>query len=299
METSSGGQITQASRVLREQHERAMASMNEMLSSTASDFQQTAQDMRMTAQQVVKDIDNARSDLKRAIVDLPEETRTNADAMRKVVADQIAALNSLADVVKRQTGLTDLSGPGYPPVRSARDPSPGKSEGATFPAPQSGTSGALKKAMERLENKGASTSWRDDATKKSVAGNSPESKGVPREVESLTQELNSVARDIVDMLEDGLPADLEKRFNKGEKHVYTQRLYEGRGKRLQKTVATRYDNDRHTRTQVDAYIKHFERLLDTVAEAPQGNQMVEACLMSESGKIYVMLAEASGRISPS
>ncbi|MDO8352849.1 MAG: hypothetical protein Q7T14_05255, partial [Aestuariivirga sp.] len=304
MEASSGGQITQASRVLREQHERAMASMNEMLSSTASDFQQTAQDMRMTAQQVVKDIDSARSDLKRAIVDLPEETRTNADAMRKVVADQIAALNTLADVVKRQTGMTDLSGPGtgYAPQRSTRDPSPGKSEGATFLAPQSGTSGALKKAMERLENKGASTSWRDAAIEspsKPQAKKAAEGNGVPREVESLTQELNSVARDIVDVLEDGLPAELEKRYNKNERHVYTQRLYEGRGKRLQKNIAMRYENDRPTRNQVDNYVKLFERLLDTVSEAPQGNQMVEACLMSESGKIYVMLAEACGRISPS
>ena len=302
LEASSGGQITQASRVLREQHERAMASMNEMLSSTASDFQQTAQDMRMTAQQVVKDIDNARSELKRAIVDLPDETRTNADAMRKVVADQIAALNALADVVKRQTGMTDLSGPGFAAPRSTRDPSPGKSEGATFLAPQSGTSGALKKAMERLESKGTSTSWHDDAREslnKPQAKKSLESKGVPREVENLTQELNRVARDIVNVLEDGLPAELEKRYNKNERHVYTQHLYEGRGKRMQKNIATRYENDRATRNQVDAYIKLFERLLDTVAEAPQGNQMVEACLMSESGKIYVMLAEACGRISPS
>ena len=112
-------------------------------------------------------------------------------------------------------------------------------------------------------------------------------------------ELNRAARDIVNVLEDGLPAELEKRYNKNERHVYTQRLYEGRGKRLQKTIATRYESERPVRTQVDAYIKLFERLLDTVAEAPQGNQMVEACLMSESGKIYVMLAEACGRISPS
>lgn len=302
LEASSGGQITQASRVLREQHERAMASMNEMLSSTASDFQQTAQDMRMTAQQVVKDIDNARSELKRAIVDLPDETRTNADAMRKVVADQIAALNALADVVKRQTGMADVSGPGFSIPRSTRDSSPGKSEGATFLAPQSGTSGALKKALERLENKGTSTSWHDDAreslnrpqTKKALEG-----KGVPREVEALTQDLNRVARDIVNVLEDGLPAELEKRYNKNERHVYTQHLYEGRGKRLQKNIASRYESDRTTRKEVDAYIKLFERLLDTVAETPQGNQMVEACLMSESGKIYVMLAEACGRIPPS
>jgi hypothetical protein len=102
-----------------------MGAMNEMLSSTASDFQQTAQDMRLTAQQVVKDIDTARSDLKRAIFDLPEETKSNTDAMRRVVADQIAALNSLAEVVRRQSGITDFSGPGIAPGR-AREPSPGK-----------------------------------------------------------------------------------------------------------------------------------------------------------------------------
>ena len=98
--------------MLRDQHERAMAAMNEMLSSTATDFQQTAQDMRLTAQQVVKDIDVARSDLMRALTELPEETRSNADAMRRVVADQIGALAALADVVKRQSGTLDVSAPG-------------------------------------------------------------------------------------------------------------------------------------------------------------------------------------------
>ena len=112
LEETSGDQIAQAARMLRDQHERAMAAMNEMLSSTASDFQQTAQDMRLTAQQVVKDIDAARGELKRALLELPEETRTNADAMRRVVADQINALAALADAVKRQTGTLDVSGPG-------------------------------------------------------------------------------------------------------------------------------------------------------------------------------------------
>jgi hypothetical protein len=112
LEEASGDQIAQAARVLRDQHERAMAAMNEMLASTASDFQQTAQDMRLTAQQVVKDIDSARGELKRALLELPEETRSNADAMRRVVADQINALAVLADAVKRQTGALDLSGPG-------------------------------------------------------------------------------------------------------------------------------------------------------------------------------------------
>ena len=287
LEASSGGQITQASRVLREQHERAMASMNEMLSSTASDFQQTAQDMRMTAQQVVKDIDIARSDLKRAIFDLPEETKTNADAMRRVVADQIAALNSLADVVKRQTGVTDFSGPSFSSQRMAKEPSPGKSEGATLQASPAAASSALKKTIERLE------------TKVPEAVVVSDSKNIQREIENLTQKLNTVARDIIEVLEDGLPADLEKRFNKNEKDVYTQRLFEARGKKLEKSIGTNYEDDRATRTRVDSYVRLFERLLDTVSDAPKGDQLVEACLSSQSGKIYVMLAEVSGRISPS
>ena len=118
LEETSDAQIAAAARQLREQYERAVNTMNEMLSMTAGEFTQTAQDMRVTAQQVVRDIKSARNELRQAILDLPEETRTNAAAMRKVVADQIEALNTLADIVKRQTNTLELSGPGvYVPNR--------------------------------------------------------------------------------------------------------------------------------------------------------------------------------------
>src|SRR4029078_12330977 len=90
LEASSDSQISNAARVIREQHERAISSMNQMMAETASGFQQTAQDLRTTAQQVAKDIEATRNELKRAIFDLPDETRANADAMRRVVADQIS-----------------------------------------------------------------------------------------------------------------------------------------------------------------------------------------------------------------
>jgi ABC-type transporter Mla subunit MlaD len=112
LEQSSDIQIAHAARAMREQHERAVASMTEAFAATAGGFQQTAQDMRATAQQVVKDIEFTRTELKRAILELPDETRSNADAMRRVVSDQITALNALAEVVRRQTNSMDMSGPG-------------------------------------------------------------------------------------------------------------------------------------------------------------------------------------------
>ncbi len=293
LEISSGGQIDQAARILREQHERAMASMNEMLSSTASDFQQTAQDMRITAQQVVKDIDSARGELKRAILDLPEETRTNADAMRRVVADQIAALNTLAEVVKRQSGVLDASGPGVMLPRAMREASQGKSEGGANPA-------ASNRPRERNEA-AQSSIMRSMAVLLPRPSKEPaaaESSGIPHEMENLVQKLNGAARDLVEAIDGSLPRDLEKSFNAGERNIYTHRLFETRGKRFVKMIEERYAGERLVRGRVDAYVRLFERLLDTVSEVPQGASMVEACLASESGKLYVTLAEAAGRIPP-
>jgi hypothetical protein len=153
--------------------------------------------------------------------------------------------------------------------------------------------------MEQLETKISGQGSRAPlAPKRSPANLLPvpsEGKALSRDIETITQKLNGAARDLVEAL-DGLPADLEKRFSKSEKDVYIQRLHDARGKRLIKTVTTRYLEDRDVRTRVDSYIRLFERLLDTVAEAPKGNQLVEACLASDQGKVYMQLAEASGRI---
>jgi hypothetical protein len=43
-------------------------------------------------------------------------------------------------------------------------------------------------------------------------------------------------------------------------------------------------------------VHNFERLLDRIADAPRGQELVDACLASESGKVYLMLAQASGRV---
>jgi Apolipoprotein A1/A4/E domain len=300
LETNSSGQVSQAARALREQHERALASMNEMLSSTASDFQQTAQDMRITAQQVVKDIDAARGELKRAVIDLPEETRSNADNMRRVVADQISALNALADVVRRQSGSLDYSGPGYISPRSPQGSGSGKSEGTSFTAPVTGTMSAPKIQAERNSNAKilASIDNAIAARRQPTPAPAPSKNlgALAKEVDSYTQKLHASARDLVEAIEGGLPRDLEKRFAGSDKSVFTQRLYENRTRKQIKLIESRYSEERLLRTRVQAYNRLFEKLLDTLSETTGGEAVMEQVLASEQGRIYVMLAEAAGRL---
>jgi hypothetical protein len=317
LEDTSDKQIATAARQLREQYERAVNTMNEMLSMTAGEFTQTAQDMRVTAQQVVRDIESARNELRQAIVDLPEETRSNSAAMRKVVADQIEALNALAEVVKRQTAGLNLSGPGtYVPGR--KETSRAKSEDTASPIKTAETfsdkghhedvSGATIRGrpvsvlLESETPKGSSNLLPQLRTEDvALPGARPRKKSdtgsISRETESLVGKLNAAARDLVEAIDGKLPADLERRFNGGEQHVYTHRLFQGRGKKMLELLIDRYENERLIRGRIDGYVGLFERLLDTVSEAPQGEQLVDACLASESGKLYLMLAQASGRLA--
>jgi uncharacterized protein YukE len=273
LETNSTGQVAQASRALREQHERAMASMNEMLSSTATDFQQTAQDMRLTAQQVVKDIDAARSDLKRSMGDLPEETRTNADAMRRMVADQINALNALSDIVRKQAGAADFSAPGSVLPRSSGQREQAYSSGSTATARLPATQARAEQAVpaSRLA-------------------------GLAREVEIANAKLDIAARDVVEAIEGQLPRDFERRYAASEKGVYTSRLYEGRSRKLVKALESRYAEERMLRSRVQAYNRLFEKLLDSISSTEGADSLMDEVLSSEHGRVYVMLAEVAGRM---
>ncbi len=104
------------------QHAEVVRQLNTTMSGSTEEFSSTADEMREAAASVVREIEFARGEVRRAVLELPAETRNSADAMRRVVTDQITALNALADVVKRQSSSLAMSGPGiYVPPEAGGD----------------------------------------------------------------------------------------------------------------------------------------------------------------------------------
>jgi len=331
IEATSDEQISKAAQALGQQYEAVIGSLNSMLASTTSEFADTAQSMRTTAQQVAKDIDFARNELRRSILDLPDETRSNADAMRQVVSDQISALNALANVVRRQTGLLDISGPGA--SLEPDEVSPGKPEGVRSVQKQTRDASPKKAAKAKpsaakpsiasqpdtnntaldMVRAHTATNPEDDPISSLAVRNSadllphlqetqPSARKAKkpttatRAIAQLVSKLNGAARDLSEAFEDRLPKNLERKYNDGQVYVYTHHLYQARGQKMYNMVKHGYHRERLVRGRVDAYIRLFERLLDTVSEAPKGQDMVDTCLASESGKLYLLFAQAAGRI---
>lgn len=159
-----------------------------------------------------------------------------------------------------------------------------------MPAPSAVLQSRAVASLVKVESKPAQAQLLPQIAK------APASRDLAREMESLAGKLNDAARDLVEAIEGSLPKDLEMSYKKGEGHVYIRKLYLARAGRLPRVVAERYGSERLVRGRVDSFVRLFERLLDGASESPQGDALVDACLASEAGKIYLLLAQTIGRI---
>jgi hypothetical protein len=109
------------------------------------------------------------------------------------------------------------------------------------------------------------------------------------------ESLDSLSVDIARMIDHDAAADLWDRYKRGERNVFTRRLYTLQGQQAFDEIRKKYRGDREFKQTVDRYIGEFERLLDEVARDDRGQVVARTYLTSETGKVYTMLAHAAGR----
>ncbi len=90
-------------------------------------------------------------------------------------------------------------------------------------------------------------------------------------------------------------ADLWERYKRGERNVFTRKLYTMQGQQAFEEIRRKYRGDRDFMRTVDRYIAEFERLLEEVSRDDRGQVVARTYLTSETGKVYTMLAHAAGR----
>jgi hypothetical protein len=90
--------------------------------------------------------------------------------------------------------------------------------------------------------------------------------------------------------------DVWQRFRTGERGVLGRHIYSAEGQATFDEVSRRYDREADFRGTVDRYIGDFERLLGEAEAADPEGRMLQNYLTSESGRVYLLLAHASGRL---
>ena len=85
--------------------------LNAAITEATDRFSEASEEMRRVAHSIQNELQATRSEIKRGVFDLPEETKESTAAMRRLVSDQVRALNDLTDIVNTQRDRQVTSAP--------------------------------------------------------------------------------------------------------------------------------------------------------------------------------------------
>jgi len=181
-------------------------------------------------------------------------------------------------------GRSDIAAPAppAPPSRRAEAPSLSPAQGGA-PA----RAGWLSELLTRASQ--------EEPREQSRAPAPPPAEDDDRLPRHSIESLDSLAVDIARMIDHDAAAELWDRYKRGERNVFTRKLYTMQGQRAFEEIRRKYRADREFMATVDRYIAEFERLLDEVSRDDRGQVVARTYLTSETGKVYTMLAHAAGR----
>jgi hypothetical protein len=189
----------------------------------------------------------------------------------------------------------DRPAPATPPAERAAPP--------TAPALRDTASNAARDAAGAAGRSG----WMADLLRRASREDGPvlppRSTETPREAQReasrspqhVVESLNSLSVDIARAIDNDAFLDLWDRYKRGEKNVFTRRLYTMQGQQTFEEMRRKYARDPEFRASVDRYLSDFEGLLDDLRRSDRDGIMVQTYLTSDTGKVYTMLAHAAGR----
>jgi len=394
--TTNEEEYKRTSEAMRTIYEQNTQQSEAMLAHAATRFTEVVEELKGMTSEMQRELDATRSELRKGILQMPQETADSTAQMRRVIVDQIEALAELNRIVARHGRNLDAAEPATrraetvetgsrravareerpiireerpalrddryalpedrPPVRddrvAAREERPSlrddrmpiyeephtytNGNGATKPqeprpqladiadvAPPPPTPPARRTPAPALSPAGqvgtaapGRTGWLSDlltraspddevtparetpSVRERPRGASTDSgaTGDDRAARHSIESLDSLAVDIARMIDHDAAAELWDRYKRGERNVFTRKLYTMQGQRAFEEIRRKYRSDREFQATVDRYVAEFERLLDEVSKDDRGQVVARTYLTSETGKVYTMLAHAAGRL---
>jgi len=271
------------------------------LGSLTSRFTETSEEMRQqasrTAAEIAAEQQRLRSDMER----LPVSAQESSEGMRRALQDQIKALDQLSQLAARSAVQRDVMPP--PPLHSepltpqpAQPPRRNPQEQARSITSLSST--IAQELGNRQRQRGAAQDVREGWSLGDLlarASREEEGHGVAQRSApaAFNLDLEAIAR----ALDPATAAAIWSRIRSGQRGVMVRSIYGNEARALFDDVNHRCRTDGELSQTVSRYLGDFERIItDSDARDPSG-RLSHGQLVSDTGRVYLFLAHASGRLA--
>ncbi|MGI9385898.1 MAG: hypothetical protein ACR2OX_00570 [Methyloligellaceae bacterium] len=358
LKSDTQSQAERAVSELRSQFSSVAREVTTEISSLTSEFSEITKQVRERAQRAASELTETQSEIRERIDLIPDTAREGADAMRRAMQDQIAAIGSLSALTGEHGGMRDVSpssgrpsAPAAPPQaahgrsnyapkalgveeshgddrasRSSYGGAPRRNAGPqNFDTVASDVARNMEQSRRRnFERKHPpqpappvsgmdddfeqSSRWsmgdllarasEDDAPRPATSRarrTAPIEDGADEPQQNATATTLSMDA-IAQAIDHSTATVLWQRYKRGERGFIDRSIYTLDGRATFDEIRQRYDRNPEFRETVTRYLSDFERLLKEAEKREPGGRLVQNYLTSETGRVYLLLAHASGRL---
>ncbi|EJF75556.1 hypothetical protein MCO_01748 [Bartonella sp. DB5-6] len=274
-------------------------SLNQLINEASIRFSGAAEDIRRSADEVRIELSKINKDINENVQNLPAKTKETTQTIRTALNEQITALKDLINVIQKsnQKNVKEppISAiPTSPTLKRSDNISSEVIKKIVPPKPTLQQNHSKKRpnkwVSNLLERASREESWYDEMPNDAVFAQ------VQTKPRPANESLNSLAAGIVRAINHNAVVELWDHYQRGQKNIATERLYTLNGKTIFEMIKKKYMNDINFKRSVNQYIADFEKLLRDVSYSSSTSNSVRKYLISDTGKVYTMLAHASGRI---
>jgi hypothetical protein len=296
--------------------QQATEEADSMLKQSAGKFAVLVKDMKQMTAEMRTELEATRNELRRGVLEIPQEAADSTSQIRKVIVDQIEALAELNRIVARHGHGFDVVSSGRSGLQHEEEPVAAQAGGrsattarsasrmrdsgsaSNLPPPDLGAPSSRRTEAPLVSPTTAghgNDDWLSDLLNRAdTSGNDHAQRGRSAQQAATDNPLDSLSLDIGRLMDRNLAGEMWDRYQRGERKAFSKRLYTPAGQKAFDEVARKYRADRTFKQTTDRYVAEFERLLDEVARDEPA--VIRDHLLSETGLVYTLLAHAAGRL---
>jgi hypothetical protein len=258
---------------------------------------------RLRAAQAAETLAREQARIREESARLPASSRETADAMRRALNDQLKAIDQLSQISARANLQRDIVTPDVPALAAPRNAnSLGSSLSSSLAiqeTPISRGRGATPAANEgrgdgwSLGDLLARASHDEEAQAEARAAAEAAIASTRARSEPFRLDVAVISRAV----DPATASAIWNRIRAGQRNVMVRSIYTPDARGAFDQVASRVKSDPDLAQTVTRYLTDFERIVKEADGRDPTGRLAHTHLISDTGRVYLFLAHASGRIS--
>jgi hypothetical protein len=309
---------------LRNRVSHVSQEVTQKLGSLTNQFTESSAEMRLRTAEAAAQLAEEQARMRAQTEQLPLAARDSADAMRNALKDQLRAMDQLSSLASREQQRRDVALPAetFSPPQIAAQPAPRTLTSLSSTLAQEMTSRRVTPAQlaasvaapqpqqfapqsAPAQIAAAANSWKfgdllarashehdDHGVAAHKAANATAVAAV-QPIGSSQLNIEAIAR----ALDPATATAIWSRFQAGQRGIMVRSIYTAEGREAFDDAVRLYRSEAEFQRSVDRFLTDFERNLRETEQADPTGRSVQAQFGSEAGRIYLLLAHASGRLA--